>query len=64
MIELRWTFARAGSARGPIQSQAVEYVLQYRVKDNFAAHNDEPDWGEWEDVPMPSPFAALGDRNK
>lgn len=49
MVELRWV-------------EDVEYVsddmaekvrtLQYRVKDNFSGHNDDPDWGDWQDVPV------------
>ena len=41
MIELRWLVIEEG--RAP--------VLQFRVKDNWGAHNEEPDWGEWQDVP-------------
>lgn len=31
----------------------TEYLtLQYRVKDNWGGHNEDPDWGEWMDVPI------------
>lgn len=42
MIELRWLVDPRSDAHR---------VLQYRAKDNWGGHNEEPDWGDWQDVP-------------
>lgn len=48
MVEMRWLERKI-----PEQpTHGTERVLQYRVKDNWGGHNDDPDWGEWMDVPI------------
>ena len=49
MIELRWLEVLVGF-EDITHAQWVP-KLQFRCKDNWGGHNDEPDWGEWQDVP-------------
>ena len=62
MVELRWRLAVKGrdekadsvlvAGARPQVSGTWMFILQYRAKDNWGGHNDEPDWGDWQDVPF------------
>jgi hypothetical protein len=69
MVEMRWVKA-TGKEDGVLYVQASEHFfepsrgawkLQYRTKDDYSGHNEDPDWGEWRDVQIETmPWAAVG----
>ena len=53
-IELRWHKPTDITSDEVFRSEVLvgsKYMLlQFRQKDDYGAHSEEPDWGEWENV--------------